>query len=348
MREIEIEGTKAGYARLKTMGQLHEYGLQLTPEATAPFQVRWDPAVDAACVCLNQTRIAEVNISGPKPILHIIDAYPAAHDSVLIRALRNAASMTDHMAKLAKAEGKSRGPLFTTTRDQITVPMDGPTFHKAMLGAEIVDPRLRISTLAHVRPCYQIIAHAGKIQHKFEFEHVDGVMVSRPVHYATYAMKAEPFLALLAKGLRIWESRFSADALTASLRGAPAINTINVGQIETSYDLLSRGDGTFVDPHTVTRVGEMTFTRNTQKQGYGEELELRFRDLRVMTEHHSRKADLPDGYARDHKDLLAGAFKAMSVMWKAEAMGHKLEDYPAFDVAVVEKMIEDTHFGYDF
>ncbi len=150
MRQLELDGTKARYERLKLLPQAETFGVEISDEMTAPFHVRWDEPRRACGVFLESTLVAKVDAGAMK--IFIREGYPERFDHAILRAVRNAADAADEIGKRQRSEGKEKSSetgLFTRTsvgfRPEI---QDEETFHRAALGLESLNRKLHFNRYA--------------------------------------------------------------------------------------------------------------------------------------------------------------------------------------------------------
>lgn len=344
MRRVKIEGTKAGYARLKTLDQLGDYGLILPPQATAPFNVVWDASTGMAAVCLGRTPIAHVDLSEAAPVMVIRDKYPREHDNVLARAFRNAASMTDQLAKLMKAEGTHKGGLFTTTFERFDVQMDRKRFTQAMLGAEILDPRLRLSN-RETGGNIEITVTIGKSNHHIKFAgHRDIMQCKNAGSWSAYHPKESSFTHLLERGARLWDSKMNPERLAADIDTLPDLSGVDRLVIMKTF-LRQNELGNLPQPDAVLKCGRLSMSgSNANHVG-----DMRFEGLRIFSQQDGTTLlDASNLCGLSDPQRIKTVYTDMSMMWKAQCLGLTAQDFPVFDPEVVVKMIEETDLGYDF
>lgn len=338
MRTIKIDGTKAGYARLKTLDKIGDYGLELPDAATAPFTVMWDVAKSAPVVCLDRLPIAEVNPALLTMKIH--DEYPERFDHALLRAVRNAVSVTDQLAKILKAGDKPKATLLQHDHEDFQVQMSPSDFARAVIGAETIDSRVRLMLSTPTTVGIEI--DLGNTSSSAYFTRRGDVMIYDHRGYQQYFFKEAPFKALLEKGQRAWAEKFAPGGIRVALESIPNITEVDAEAINTLHEEQRRAD-VLISQSPSVEVGPLSMT------GWGRD--LRYQGLIIARRDNEYRYIVPQGSGLDDQEDRAAMRRAcdvMQLMWKAAAMGAKIENFPKVDAEKIAALIEATDFRYDF
>lgn len=349
MRKIEIEGPRARMERLKLLDAAEEYGLELAPEATAPFTVRWVETEyeKYAGVFLKSTFIGKVDMTSKKPMLLIRKEYPAQHDNALLRALRNAADLTDMIGKMQREETRNEtipDPSGVLSKDKIAYDFhitDAETLNKALLGVEALHPNITFSWQKGVpnkiHPYFSVRVHLGKAEHGFKIEHREDRMVVCFSDYDRYGVKSEMFKEIVDAGLAAYDERMDPDQLVSACRDLIAQSVpMDIDTIYKDYQTSKKTRGS----KTMFSFGPLSSVRK------GMSVVNRFNGIRFSYNEGPSDDFLPGGESTP-KNVLSKASMIMMLTWRAMEMGKTPADYPLLTPERISAEIENTDFGYD-
>lgn len=345
MRTIAIEGSIAGYERLKKLDKLAEFGLELPPEATAPFQILWDPARKVPAVCLNRTPVARLNFQQSAPRLSILAGYPHMYDHAIFRALRNAVSVCDRMEKMRKALKDVKPSLVTMTFEDFEINMTPQRFNQAILGAHAVDSRvtLKVPFSVNAQNNDTAVVHINPGNHQMWFRREDAFIkpVNRNLNFNIGCLRKDAFMPLIYEGAATWDARLNAETLTAALNERPDLSAINVDEIDTQYKhhsdhrTLKNEDTTFV--HKDLRLVKEKYIGHL----YCKEIHVLSMQRGEATFDIRTALDIPQ------LKILVKSFEAMEMGWKAQALGGRLSDFPKLSKDLIAEVMDTIDFGYD-
>lgn len=374
MRKIEIEGPRARIERLKLLDAAEEYGLELAPESTAPFTVRWVETEyeKYAGVFLKSTFIGKVDMTNKKPMLLIRKEYPAQHDNALLRALRNAADLTDMIGKMQREETRNEtipDPSGVLSKDKIAYDFhitDAETLNKALLGVEALHPNITFSWQKGVpnkiHPYFSVRVHLGKAEHGFKIEHREDRMVVCFSDYDRYGVKSEMFKeivdaglaaydephgvqeealnALLDEGLKVFNERFIPETFMTACRTliahTPLIDAESL-----------MGDYTARDPQTLRAV--KTFATGPFKTLDGSyHREHSYHGMRFSSAAYGYKNSLLPKSVPVDPQIFNQAVEILTLRWTAETLGKRVSDYPLLTADLIAEKINAADFGYTF
>lgn len=218
---VDLDGTIARYNRLSLIPEAEKFGFEIPPEATAPFNVIWDPNMKKAFVCLEKVRLAELKTesryaAGQRtnvPILDIRKEVRPEYHRYIVRAVEGAADVTDEVGKAKrsmdrekKSKVKNNDPLTTNGYQQpyrIELPMRDVV--KGLLGAESIEGRLSLSNFFNEAITILI---AGSGISSFTLQQVDGGSACRYNGGHGVAMKEERLKNLIQSGLEVWNKSY--------------------------------------------------------------------------------------------------------------------------------------------
>lgn len=362
MRILPLEGSKAQYERLKLLGSSNTYGMVLDPEETQPFLVQWFPLMNRALITYRQTQVASINAADSE--LHIRDGFPEECDFALLRALRNAVTLTDEIGRLQREEkGKTKSVLTNQGHEVFRLSGWSPeTLFRAIYGMTGKNSHLipqafvpgnelpgqlslRIRSGVVKLSTYAEFAMRSTSQVTF---HKDGAdLECRPSGYATYHLKGEAFQELLQAGLAHWDATMTEAAVTAACQKLVSSTHADKQTINGHWDFVRSADkGKSIKLDVVASSGGLTGNV---------EGDFRYRGIllgtpdTVRSQHGEPKfvatpAALHIGV---NPDLLKAAMQAMSLRVRAAMMGRTVEDYPTVKARDMRDLIDSIDYGYD-
>lgn len=342
MRDIAIDGTVTAFRRLRKIDQIADYGLELTPEDTAPFVLSWDPVNKVPSVRLGRTPVARLNLDGAAPRVMISNAYPEKHDAVILRAFRNAVSLTDRMEKMRQAQKDVKESLLTATFEPFEITLPRERLHQAILGAEMVDSRVQLfrPVVDRYRQRSSLIINlkSGNNTQSMDFQSVEGVVT--PQNNRIYYPRKDAVLSLLDRGLAVWDTHFSVERLHSALSALPDLSEVDMPEINAQYAFHLHAKTL----HTKTPTIKI---QNLVLMGDHFYKSIFFEKFRIMNIEHGNETmsvanivDLPD------PQLLDAARKTMDLMWKAKALGADVTDFPKISTEKIDDLLENIDFGY--
>lgn len=344
MRILNLDGPKARYERIRLLKEAAGFGLELNPQATAPFTVGWCSELSGAELLFRRTRVAYVS-TRDAPQLRIRDEYPEDKDGALIRALENAADLTDEVGRMKRAEaaadkeGKTAVKLFSK-RPQPPFTITGHTplaFLRALAGADACYGGVRSDDFDPDRTPDQIRVHfrRGNTTEKAVFTTSPDGLTCAPQPYAQYHLEEAPFRALLAQGAKHWDAHITPqtveDACRAVLRATPETDiTLN-----RDYDHAAYYDRLLDAPDV--RCGQMSCDPQFVVRLHG-----------VMLANQGQMGRLTRVFRTVPADMgtMSAAANAMRLRMRAARLGARVEDFRVINADEIRGVIDTTDIGY--
>ena len=327
MRNIPIDGPRARYQRLRHLGDLAEYGLSLDRHHTAPFRVVWDAYEREAQVRLRDTVLARVYPHADPVVLRVEDAYPADADAFLLRAVRNAADLTDTWAKRKAAAERAEKARAAVGEFQSTRLLVDGLLKRGMTAEEMVravcglaaeqawvlpDPEMRPEVLANLG-VLSVLTEGGRDLPENE----------------------DALFALLRRGLDIWRERMDADALTAQCQAVADATRVAERSLESAFFAAQRHRARLLPADAV--FGDLSADHAPV---------VRFRGVPIGTRGWGTTVLTPVVALGVPHVLARAAVKAMDARVILAQIGKTMADFPAIDPAALRALVAEVDLGY--
>lgn len=224
VRQIQLQGSKAQYERLKLLVDDNPFGTKIHPDLTTPFLVSW--VNRRGVINFKNTEIAAVNAADA--VLEVRDDYPEELDYALLQALSRAVEFTDQLARQIKDE-KGHSPVSDQPQEPFSLQGWAPeqivraSYGMAALSSYIIPvpftPGIRFPRRVEFnirRAPFTVgprspFAHRKRISISFQREDED--LVYQPSRWGGVYIKEEAFKALLVQGLAHWERNIDAERI---------------------------------------------------------------------------------------------------------------------------------------
>lgn len=345
-REIQLDGSVAGYERLALLPEAADYGMELDAADTAPFTVAWNSVRKTCEIRIRGTVIAQVDPNDR--ILRVRDEYPERLDPALHRALNNAVSLTDRLGKVMRELRKS-GQIGMVGKEPAPFVVEIENPMHAILGAECVDPNYDV--FIHNRGDLAVRYKTGNNVLNVQTE-IDGNRITVSRHnYNTMGVKERSFTNLLNRGAAAWQARYNEQRIVGD-----------------AHDLAADAQARPIDRESVEReirarwgVDDLTFKErilNTQVDFGTVEVKMyrgyQSAPLACDIFHNGLRVGrvTADPVCADvtapfrHVPHIEGAMIRMQEMWMCQVLNRAPEDFPKFDAEDVARLVEDVDMGY--
>lgn len=334
MRIIPLEDTKNAYTRIRGMNAYE--GLDLDPEKTAPFKVRWNPNCQGPEIVIRDTIMAVVDLGDRGPRLHINETYPEDMDFALLRALRNAVSFAEQVSRIKKHETPKMKLFGSVITDSFQVADLSPTqFLKAWAVLEAENHRFSIITQNTLdREVMHLSLPHGSTSANLKFEVAGDRIICHP---RSSKLSADTLISLLKRGIETWEVRMVPEELVDLMqRVSDKISGLDVYSMKQAHrtaglkgklrsDSLSFGD--------LTRDADRT---------------VRFRGIAIG---HSSDEHVTLYSAFEtlglQPNLVEDAMRGMAWLDIISSMGKSPEDFKKIDPDALRDQIREINYGYD-
>lgn len=347
MRVLNLDGPKARYERLRLLKDAKDFGLELDPKSTAPFTVSWCREISGPEVTFRRTRLAMVDTRPGRPTaqLRILDQYPEDKDAALIRALENAADLTDEVGRLKRAEAaeaktKAAGPKLFAKGPGVGFTITGYTptaFMQALCGADGRYGGVFVEDFDPLRPPPQTRVRFRR-SNTWETETFTlgaGTLTYEAGRYDQYHLKEEPFRGLLADGARYWDANIRPDALAEACASVVRATPDTDWSLRTSYNYAE--NYALLAPCAGVRLGAMSCDPK---------FTVRFHGVILAREGDMGRLLRPMTGLGVEEALINDAVNAMRLRMRAARLGARVEDFPVVDPDMIRDAIDSTDTGH--
>lgn len=341
MRVIDIDEPRARIERLRLFHEAEAYGQDVNPQLTAPFSIGKDPSSIFPAVFLDSTLVAVCNLTNT-PKLWIRDEYPERYDTALLRAIRNAADVCDEIGRIKRAEAKDKGGasgLFTKTPQAFRPRLqDKKTLHKALLGASVLNQKLRLTWFNAAARCgerFMITSVAGKTKYNYNLSvGTEGCITYIPDAHP-FGLREDVFNTLMDAGLELFETRFDPDDFSEACRNLIKTSAaVDTRSIQDAFRAYEHEDVSTV----VSRCGVFSSKRADYVTNH------RYQGITFATGSH---ADICMLYPDLDAKVIRSAIPILDNRWQIEVLGKSPEDFPPLTEALITERVESTDFGYN-
>lgn len=345
-RQLAVDGTKAGFDRIRLLDQATDYGVAWGPEFTAPFRVVWRD--NQPQIFLGHTFVAAMETQLGQ--LWIRDAYPAEFDAPLVRALRNAVTCADRIGKMIRAEKvQAKDDVADTgllTKEVTRFPLEiqnTKDLREALLGLPLVSSKMS-GTLSHTRVNRQICrsvvlrVRRGNTRHTFRIGDDNSVGADE---YLTYGLHKSRIDALLAEGLAAFRARHDVARWSDDLHRLSNLPAIDNESVFEDFKHVNKKDPLPTYAYGCVRGSSHDFNMHATVNGVPVGQHSLTQAFEFETHPLFLDEHLPPA------NLISTGMGAFFMRFKINAMGRVADDYPALSRDLIAQRVQDTDFGYD-
>lgn len=347
---VELKGTIARYNRLSLISEAESFGFDIPPEATAPFNVIWDPNMKKAFVCLEKVRLAELKTesryaAGQRtnvPILDIRKEVRPEYHRYIVRAVESAADVTDEVGKAKrsmdrekKSKVKNNDPLTTNGYQQpyrIELPMSDVA--KGLLGAESIEERLSLSNFFNGGITISI---AGSGVSSFTLQQVDGGSACRYNGGHGVAMKEERLKNLIQSGLEVWNKSYNKEGMEKALEKLLSYPDLDIDSIDDAY-LHARALDNIPYPGASVKIGPLSYDHRALGKSEHVIMGIRCNGIRVFDINFNHSG-FPDKMMKEANERLA-------TLRMVKSLGGHPREYQVPTDEMIREAVEKADFGY--
>lgn len=340
MRVVDLPGSRASYLRLQLLDRSEEFDLELTPEETAPFSVRWNRKMRRGEVCIRDTLLAYIQtFDGGQTELHIREDYPDSLDFALFRALRAAVRFTDDLGRRDKErKGQSAGYVGRDT-PVYEIRQESP-FH-ALLGANAIEPMFGFEVYDDLTELRGRLRH-GNGHVEFDIRVLPDGLEIRREGWSSLGPKADAFRALMERGAAHWKTAWDPEKFSRDVERVNAQPGVDAESVERSYD-----------EHDALRTDQTlrTYGFTVRHRDYAWDVHhggLLVTRVRSFNTFLLNEVALSSFCAYPETPDVRRAVARLMTEWGCQAMGKRPEDFPAFDAQDIQRRVSDIDIGYDF